>query len=81
MNTADLAQQERNLERLLAQQDRHLQVTLEDAARASEVEVALRREENAQAQAFNLAFLSTLGQVIGGMGSRRGLSPQEDEHL
>ncbi|KAI9516393.1 hypothetical protein NQZ68_015894 [Dissostichus eleginoides] len=49
MNTADLAQQERNQERHLAHQDRHLQLTLEAAARAREVEVALRREENAQA--------------------------------
>ncbi|KAF3832411.1 hypothetical protein F7725_026076 [Dissostichus mawsoni] len=72
-----LAQQERHLERNLAQVDRHWQLTMEAAARAREEEMALRREENAQTQAFNLAFLRTLGQVLG--GSRRGPSPQEDE--
>ncbi|KAI9517791.1 hypothetical protein NQZ68_000960 [Dissostichus eleginoides] len=72
-----LAQQERHLERNLAQVDRHWQLTMEAAARAREEEMALRREENAQTQAFNLAFLHTLGQVLG--GSRRGPSPQEDE--
>ncbi|KAF3845703.1 hypothetical protein F7725_002781 [Dissostichus mawsoni] len=57
-----LAQQERHLERNLAQVDRHWQLTMEAAARAREEEMALRREENAQTQAFNLAFLRTLGQ-------------------
>ncbi|KAI9539435.1 hypothetical protein NQZ68_005515 [Dissostichus eleginoides] len=72
-----LAQQERHLERNLAQVDRHWQLTMEAAARAREEEMALRREENAQTEAFNLAFLRTLGQVLG--GSRHGPSPQEDE--
>ncbi|KAF3846164.1 hypothetical protein F7725_003242 [Dissostichus mawsoni] len=72
-----LAQQERHLERNLAQVDRHWQLTMEAAARAREEEMALRREENTQTEAFNLAFLRTLGQVLG--GSRHGPSPQEDE--
>ncbi|XP_033958546.1 uncharacterized protein [Pseudochaenichthys georgianus] len=72
-----LAQQARHHEQSLAQVDRHWQLTMEAAARAREEEMALRREENAQTHAFNLAFLRTLGQVLG--GSRRGPSPQEDE--
>ncbi|XP_034074381.1 zinc finger and SCAN domain-containing protein 20-like [Gymnodraco acuticeps] len=72
-----LAQQARHHEQNLAQVDRHWQLTMEAAARAREEEMALRREENAQTHAFNLAFLRTLGQVLG--GSRRGPSPQEDE--
>ncbi|KAK5894007.1 hypothetical protein CesoFtcFv8_010744 [Champsocephalus esox] len=72
-----LAQQARHHEQSLAQVDRHWQLTMEAVARAREEEMALRREENAQTHAFNLAFLRTLGQVLG--GSRRGPSPQEDE--
>ncbi|KAL3056680.1 hypothetical protein OYC64_019208 [Pagothenia borchgrevinki] len=63
-------------ERQLAQVDRHCQLTMEATARAREEEMALRREENAKTQAFNLAFLRTLGQVV---DSRRGPSLQEDE--
>ncbi|XP_034062466.1 trihelix transcription factor GT-3a-like [Gymnodraco acuticeps] len=72
-----LAQQARHHEQNLAQVDRHWQLTMEAVARAREEEMALRREENAQTHAFNLAFLRTFGQVRG--GSRRGPSPQEDE--
>ncbi|XP_033996621.1 uncharacterized protein LOC117490946 [Trematomus bernacchii] len=78
-----LAQEERHhvrnldqVERNLAQVDRHWQLTMEATARAMQEEMALRREENAQTQAFNLAFLRTLGQVV---DSRRGPSLQEDE--
>ncbi|KAK5915753.1 hypothetical protein CesoFtcFv8_001316 [Champsocephalus esox] len=38
-------------------------------------EAALRREEAAQTETFNLAFLRTLGEVLGGLGSRHGPSP------
>ncbi|KAL3067442.1 hypothetical protein OYC64_017216 [Pagothenia borchgrevinki] len=71
-----LAQEERHHVRNLAQVDRHWQLTMEATARAREEEMALRREENAQTQAFNLAFLHTLGQVV---DSRRGPSLHEDE--
>ncbi|XP_033970008.1 uncharacterized protein LOC117469655 [Trematomus bernacchii] len=71
-----LAQEERHHERNLAQVDRHWQLTMEDTARARQEEMALRREENAQTLAFNLAFLRTLGQVV---DSLRGPSLQEDE--
>ncbi|KAL3050827.1 hypothetical protein OYC64_001151 [Pagothenia borchgrevinki] len=71
-----LAQEERHHVRNLAQVDRHWQLTMEATARAMQEEMAMRREESAQTQAFNLAFLRTLGQVV---DSRRGPSLQEDE--
>ncbi|XP_033973077.1 uncharacterized protein LOC117471977 [Trematomus bernacchii] len=71
-----LAQEERHHVRHLAQVDRHWQLTMEDTARARQEEMAFRREENAQTQAFNLAFLRTLGQVV---DSRRGPSLHKDD--
>ncbi|KAL1005007.1 hypothetical protein UPYG_G00053320, partial [Umbra pygmaea] len=66
MQKSDLEQQELNR----AQRDRHLQMALEDAARARELEAALRREENATAAAFNEAFLGTLSQLVQAMNRR-----------
>ncbi|KAK5909562.1 hypothetical protein CesoFtcFv8_003481 [Champsocephalus esox] len=58
-----------------AQQERHLDWAKVSAERRWELDAALRREEAAQAETINLAFLSTLGEVLGGLGSRRGPSP------
>ncbi|XP_034082011.1 uncharacterized protein LOC117552546 [Gymnodraco acuticeps] len=83
------AQQQRHHEQHMAQQERHLDwakasaerrweldaaLRREEAALARE-EAALRREEAGQTETFNLAFLRTLGEVLGGLGSRRGPSP------
>ncbi|XP_034086323.1 uncharacterized protein LOC117555541 [Gymnodraco acuticeps] len=76
----DRAQQERHHEQHMAQQERHLDKASAkrrwelDAALRRE-EAVLRREEAAQTETFNLAFLRTLGEVLGGLGSRRGPSP------
>ncbi|KAG5831543.1 hypothetical protein ANANG_G00304800 [Anguilla anguilla] len=64
MLAADVEQQE--LTR--AQRERHHQMALDDAVRAREQDAALRREENAQAAAFNQAFLSTLSQLVQACG-------------
>ncbi|KAL1005006.1 hypothetical protein UPYG_G00053310, partial [Umbra pygmaea] len=73
MQKSDVEQQELNR----AQRDRHLQMALEDAARARELEAALRREEaalrreeNTSAAAFNEAFLGTLSQLVQAMSRR-----------
>ncbi|KAL1005008.1 hypothetical protein UPYG_G00053330, partial [Umbra pygmaea] len=66
MQKSDVEQQELNR----AQRDRHLQMALEDAARARELEAALRREENASAAAFNEAFLGKLSQLVQAMSRR-----------
>ncbi|XP_034076967.1 uncharacterized protein LOC117549302 [Gymnodraco acuticeps] len=78
----DRAQQERHHEQHMAQQERHLDWAKASAERRWELDAALRREEAvlrreeaAQAETFNLAFLRTLGEVLGGLGSRRGPSP------
>ncbi|XP_033974711.1 uncharacterized protein LOC117473301 [Trematomus bernacchii] len=71
-----LAQEERHHVRHLAQVDRHWQLTMEETVRARQEEMAFRREENAQTQAFNIAFLRTLGQVV---NSQRGPSLHEDD--
>ncbi|KAL3043392.1 hypothetical protein OYC64_003288 [Pagothenia borchgrevinki] len=76
-----LSQEERHhdqVERNLVQVDRHWQLTMEATARARAEEMAMRREENAQTQECNLAFLRTLGQVV---DSRRDPSRHEDEPL
>ncbi|KAI9532060.1 hypothetical protein NQZ68_035397 [Dissostichus eleginoides] len=77
-----LAQQKEHQEQNLAQHnedraqlEQHFNQTLREARDARELEAALRREENAQVETFNLAFLRTLGQMLGGMGSRRAPSP------
>ncbi|XP_071062904.1 uncharacterized protein [Pseudochaenichthys georgianus] len=77
----DRAQQERHHEQHMAQQERHLDWAKVSAERRWELDAALRREEAvlrreeaAQAETFNLAFLRTLGEVLGGRGSRRGPS-------
>ncbi|XP_071063207.1 uncharacterized protein [Pseudochaenichthys georgianus] len=72
-----MAQLERHLDWAKASERRwELDAALrkEEAALRRE-EAALRREEAAQTETFNLAFLRTLGEVLGGMGSRRGQSP------
>ncbi|XP_034095930.1 zinc finger and SCAN domain-containing protein 29-like isoform X3 [Gymnodraco acuticeps] len=68
----DRAQQERHHEQHMAQQERHLDWAKASAERRWELDAVLRREEAAQAETFNLAFLRTLGEVLGGLGSRRG---------
>ncbi|KAL3064973.1 hypothetical protein OYC64_001083 [Pagothenia borchgrevinki] len=70
-----LAQEERHHVRNLAQVDRHWQLTMEATDPGKAGGNGLEKE-NAQTQAFNLAFLRTLGQVV---DSRRGPSLQEDE--
>ncbi|XP_035250058.1 zinc finger and SCAN domain-containing protein 29-like [Anguilla anguilla] len=71
MQAADVEQQE--LTR--AQRERHLQMALDDAVQARELEAALRREENAEAAAFNQAFLATLSQLVQASSSRRDPVP------
>nr|XP_033952436.1 uncharacterized protein LOC117456614 isoform X1 [Pseudochaenichthys georgianus] len=78
----DRTQQERHHEQHMAQQKRHLDWAKASAERRWELDAALRREEAAlrreeatQAENFNLAFLRTLGGVLGGLGSRRGSLP------
>ncbi|XP_034095929.1 zinc finger and SCAN domain-containing protein 29-like isoform X2 [Gymnodraco acuticeps] len=78
----DRAQQERHLDWAKASAERRWE--LDAAVRREEAvlrreeavlrreEAVLRREEAAQAETFNLAFLRTLGEVLGGLGSRRG---------
>ncbi|KAJ7990555.1 hypothetical protein DPEC_G00301610 [Dallia pectoralis] len=53
-----------------AQRDRHLQMTLEDAAHARDLEAALRREEIAAMSSFNQAFLATLSQLVEALNRR-----------
>lgn len=71
MLAADVEQQELNR----AQQERNLQMALDDAVQARELEAALRREENAETAAFNQAFLSTLGQLVQALSGRRDPVP------
>ncbi|XP_034074683.1 uncharacterized protein LOC117547886 [Gymnodraco acuticeps] len=85
----DRAQQERHHEQHMAQQERQLDWAKASAERRWELDAALRREEAvlrreeavlrreevAQAETFNLAFLRILGEVLGGLGIRRGPSP------
>ncbi|KAL3065130.1 hypothetical protein OYC64_015334 [Pagothenia borchgrevinki] len=81
----DRAQQEQNRaqqEEHWAQQkeDRALQAqlmnqALVEAREARLLDAALRREEMAHAESFNLSFLRTLCQVLGGTGSQRAPSP------
>jgi len=49
---------------------------MEATAQARQEEMAIRREENAQTQAFNIAFLRTLGRVV---DSLRGPSLDEED--
>ena len=62
----DLAQQEQNR----AQRDRHIQLLLDDAGEAREMEAELRRQEGAQNASFNEAFLGVLGQLVQAMNRR-----------
>ncbi|XP_034085214.1 uncharacterized protein KIAA1958 isoform X5 [Gymnodraco acuticeps] len=72
-----MAQQERHLDWAKASAERRWKL---DAALRRE-EAVLRREEAAQAETFNLAFLRTLGEVLGGLGSRRGSLPSSLCHI
>ncbi|XP_034004320.1 epsin-2-like [Trematomus bernacchii] len=72
------AQQEEHRAQL--KEDRALQAqlmnqALVEAREARLLDAALRREEMAHAESFNLSFLHTLCQVLGGTGSRRAPSP------
>ncbi|XP_033988801.1 trihelix transcription factor GTL1-like isoform X2 [Trematomus bernacchii] len=77
--------QEQNLaeqreDRALQKEDRALQAqymnqTMVEAREARVLEAALRREEMAHAESFNVSFLRTLCQVLGGTGSQRAPSP------
>lgn len=60
MQISDVEQMELNR----AQRERHLQMALDDAAHAIELEAALRREEIATMSSFNQAFLGTLSQLV-----------------
>ncbi|XP_033985785.1 epsin-2-like [Trematomus bernacchii] len=53
----------------------HMNQTLVEAREARLLEAALRREEIAHAESFNVSFLRTLCQVLGGTGSQRAPSP------
>ncbi|XP_070822727.1 zinc finger and SCAN domain-containing protein 29-like [Chaetodon trifascialis] len=66
INLEDVRQQELNR----AQRDQHLQMLLEEARQAREVEAAFRREENAQNAAFQQAFIGVLGQMVQALNNR-----------
>ncbi|XP_056126055.1 zinc finger protein with KRAB and SCAN domains 2-like [Rhinichthys klamathensis goyatoka] len=74
MQTSDVEQLELNR----AQRERHLQMALDDAAHARELEAALRREEMATMSSFNQAFLGTLSQLVQALNRRDAVPPPLD---
>ncbi|KAJ8004457.1 hypothetical protein DPEC_G00135900 [Dallia pectoralis] len=66
MLTSDVKQNELNR----AQRQRHLQMALDDAAQARDLEAALRREEISAMSSFNQAFLGTLSQLVHALNRR-----------
>lgn len=74
MQTSDVEQMELNR----TQRERHLQMALDDAAHARELEAALRREEIAAMSSFNQAFLGTLSQLVQALNRRDAVPPPLD---
>ncbi|CAM4571488.1 unnamed protein product [Leuciscus chuanchicus] len=74
MQTSDVEQMELNR----AQRERHLQMALDDAAHARELEAALRREEIAATSSSNQAFLGTLSQLVQALNRRDAVPPPLD---